>query len=564
MIKKSIILFVFVCFSLNAKVTIIHNVNGYSINQHELTLFNAIAFEYESILKIGNKEALIEFYPDNNLIDGKGNTMLPGIHDSRVNILQAAKNSDQVDLRGAKSLKNTLELIKKYHESHPNKRWIIGYGWDQNKWSNNELPTRWDLDRLKTQKPIWLLNEDKTIGWASTRAMQQAKVFKNKQLQSNQVTWDKKGKPKGIFFGTAINIIQRQIHKNKSFHLVHSSNNILNRLPRYGITGINDNNISNQSFNTYKNLNKRRKIPLRVNASITSAEKNFHRLLGDGPYHYKNQFLHIHSSSYYIDDEIKFHKALLFKPYHDDKSLTGLIRQSEDFLKQELIDRSNQGWQLNLNAFGDKATHIALGLLNNKEAKTKEIRHQINNATLIRKEDLTLLNQNNITVSIQPNQAIAEFGKLVNLVGKQRSHQAHIWQSMIKNGANLISGSNYPQSNINPFYGIHAAVTRQYRNNQPTNGWNTDEKLTVKQALASYTTNPAYANRQELSLGSLETGKLADFILIDQNIFTINPQDIWKTKVLQTWIAGNKVYDLIEDNQKKKEKEEIFKASLEK
>ncbi|VAW35943.1 Exoenzymes regulatory protein AepA precursor [hydrothermal vent metagenome] len=563
MIKVKILLTIYILafsFLSAAKVTIIHNIKGYTINQHKLVEFSTIAFEHGRILQIGTKDELSKLYTDAKLIDGQGRSLLPGLHDSHTDIMQAAEMSTQLDLRNTKSLDETLVKIQNYINAHPDKNWIEGYGWNHKIWANKQLPNNKDLDELETDKPIWLLSNDKQTGWANTKTMKITKAFKyKKQPRFGKILFDGNGKHTGIYISHGINIIQPHISRTSIPQEYRLFIKILKQLSSQGITSLDDSEIDNRTYNIYTGLARGGKLPIRVNAIISTAEKALDSLLAKGSYHEENQFLHIHTIKYYVDGNLDFHGAAMFEPYIDNKKSTGQIKQPIHFLKQDIPLHTANGWQVAIAAVGDRANNIALEVLLNENVKTTELRHRIEHATIISLTDFKRFKQSSLIVSIQPNFAIAELTILKKAIDRQRLKGAYAWQTLIKQGAILISGSNFPIVSANPFYGMHAAVTRKDRN-ASSRPWIPIERLTVKQALESYSINPAYANRQEDSLGSLEAGKWADFILIDQDIFTIKPDNIWQTKVLQTWVAGKKIYD----RKEVQAQETIFKNTLEK
>jgi len=537
-----LILFVFSSAS-HSKVTVIYNANGYTLNQYELTQFESLAFEDGRVLQIGSNSKIKELYADVKLVDAQGLTVLPGLHDSNTNIMQAIQQTKKVDLRGITSLKEVQEKIQDYIDKNPNNKWIEGFGWDNTLWENKKLPSKKDLDALNTNQHIWLTNTTGRIGWANSSAIKITRAFKYKRNpKMGKIEFDENQEHRGIYHDNALNLIQPHVTRMPIIDRYYTLVDILKDLSSLGITTLDDSGIDQKTANLYKSLAAKSKLSLRINAIISSADKDLDEFLEKGSFHYENQLLHIHAIKYFIDNSIESYGAAVIQPYKDNKKTSkGTIRQPLDFLDQEITKRAASGWQANLLANGDMASHIAFTVLSNKKSTTAELRHRIEEATLISSKDFNQGKLNGQIISIQPNFALAKIPLLNKRINKKSLKNTFAWQSLIKNGARLIAGSHYPQSTANPFYGIHALVTQQNRESKHT--WKAKEKLTVEQALAAYTINPAFANHQENSLGSLERGKWADFIIIDQDIFKIKAQDIWKTKVLQTWLAGKKIYE---------------------
>ncbi|MCF6288580.1 MAG: amidohydrolase family protein [Proteobacteria bacterium] len=540
------------------KVTIIHNVSGNTINQSQLVKFTAIAFADGKVLQIGSNAAVMAQYPHAKIIDGQGQAMLPGFNDASVDLLYSAKLMLRLDLRETKSKQQVLAKVKKFSEDNPDNIWVIGYGWDHKKWQEPELPHHQDLDDLKQVKFIWLLNDD-GIGWANKELLRIAKVDKiDKQLYGKNIIFDKQGNFSGIFLNTALTEIQSHVPRLTKTEYTHANKSTLNTLAKYGITSINVPNAENKTIQWLKKMASLDRLSSRINATITSADKGLDFMLEQGSYHNEKQFLHIHSVQYYIDGSFENKQAYLKKPYINSQN-TGINLQPESFINAQMQQLTQSSWQVNLQAFGDKANKIALDLITNKNLQASNVRHQVENATLIAADDITTYKDSNAIISILPNKAIKDMTYLQTILGKARTNTSNQWKTLANYGVKLISGSSYPNNNPNPFYAIHALVTRKTPTEHTTT-WHKSQQLSVSQALATYTINAAFANRQENSLGSLEKDKWADFILLDQDIFQINNNDIWKTKVQQTWVAGKQIFSLSATT----EQEKTFTSSLEK
>lgn len=285
-------------------------------------------------------------------------------------------------------------------------------------------------------------------------------------------------------------------------------------------------------------------LPVRIYAMISATDPDLKTLLANGPIRDKEDFLSIRSVKAYGDGALGSRGAALLSPYSDAPHQHGLLLTQPQDMAPLFTTVIGAGFQLNYHAIGDKANHVAL---NEYEATFEKIggnalRHRIEHAQVIAPEDLARFAELDVLPSMQPTHATSDKNMAEDRIGKDRMKGAYAWQTLLESGIPLPLGSDFPVELANPFYGLHAAVTRQDRNNQPVKGWYAHEALTLDQAFRGFTLDAAYAGHMEDTLGTLTPGKWADFILVDQDIFNIDEKDIWKTQVQATYIAGKNVY----------------------
>jgi predicted amidohydrolase YtcJ len=533
----------FITFSLAsiANVDIIFNINGDTINNGEHISFKAMAFAKGRVLALDTKTNLLDKYPDAHLIDGKNKYILPGLHDAHGHVMGLARLKNEINLMSVTSVAESLQIIQKFIDEHPQSNWILGRGWNQVLWEGKQFPSYKDLDTLKTDKPIWLRRVDGHAGWANSKAMEIARTSSHlKDMPGGEILLNQQGVQSGIFIDNAMNLIESHINREGVSNNEKLVSEALNYLASLGITAVDDAGIDWPTYDAYKSLTAKNKLPIRINAMLASNSQVIDKMLADGTY--KDDFLQIQTIKYILDGALGSRGAAMLAPYNDRRDSSGKLVQSQAFIENLIYNNVKGGWQAAIHAIGDKANRIALKVLSDEKAHSQQLRHRIEHAQIVAFNDLNKFKQFHIIASMQPTHATSDMNMAEDRVGRERLRGAYAWQTMLKKGINMASGSDFPVELANPFYGLHAAVTRQDRNNQPMQGWIAIEKMTVDQALASFTIGAAYANHQEQKLGSLEVGKWADFIVVDQNIFKIAAKDIWRTQVLQTWVAGKNIY----------------------
>ncbi len=543
------ILTVFVVFtSLNFYAsTLVKNIKGYTVTQDGLLQFDGLHFNDDGkVIQTLNLQAIIKLQQTNSnltIVDGKGKYMLPGIIDAHGHILTHAESLNSVDLVGSNSLSEAINRVKEFAEQNPEQQWITGRGWNQVFWEGKQFPKSESLDALASGKPIALDRIDGHAMWVNSQTLKLVGI--NKQSldpDGGEIIRDSEGNPTGILIDNAMDIVDDAMPKVTAEYEAAIILETLAQLNAEGITSTHDAGISSQTVDAFRLLAERDELTVRVYAMLDVTEPGYAAALTKGPeYSLYDDKLSVRSIKISLDGALGSRGAALDEPYSDRPESKGLLLHSKEETEALTIEAMKQGFQVNSHAIGDRGNRILLDIFS-KYPQYQHLRHRIEHAQIVHVEDIPRFKKLNVIPSMQPTHATSDKNMAKDRLGEKRLEGSYAWRKFLNNGSPIASGSDYPVEPSNPFYGLHAAVTRQDRDNQPKGGWRKQDRMTREEALRSFTLDAAYSAHQEKILGSLEAGKWADFILVDQDYFEMEASDIWTIKVLETWLGGQKVY----------------------
>ena len=526
-----------------ADTLLIKNVNGYTLDESgELVTFKALAVDDGKISGL-NPDTTVQY---DRTVDGSGKTLLPGMIDAHGHLLGLGSNLLEVDLRDTDSVQQAVSKVAEYALANSAGEWITGRGWNQELWSDRAYPRASDLDSKIDDRPVWLTRVDGHAGWANSRALKIAGIDKNTQSpKGGQIVKDAQGNPTGVLIDNAMGLLEKHIPATGSKQLSAQLDAAGEHLLANGVTAMHDAGIPHSVYDFYLRRAVESTLPVRIYAMISATDSQLTTMLDNGPIRDAADYLFINSVKAYGDGALGSRGAALLKPYSDAPHQKGLmVTQPEDFpdLFNQVI---TAGFQLNFHAIGDRANRLALDQFEATfdEHGGQSLRNRIEHAQVVAPSDLARFSSLQILPSMQPTHATSDKNMAEDRIGKARMEGAYAWQTLLKSGIAVPLGSDFPVELANPFYGIHAAVTRQDRDNNPVKGWYAHEALSIKQAFKGFTLDAAYAAHMEDSLGTLTPGKWADFIIVDQDIFSVEPEALWKTSVEQTWVAGEKVFE---------------------
>lgn len=537
--------------SLMAQTTLITNINGYTMlngdgpgTARERMTFSAIQFTGDTIDRVYQQGDELPDGDDITVIDGEGKVLLPGLIDAHGHILNYGLSLLRVDMTGTRSEQEAVERVIAFQQANPGLQWIQGRGWNQVLWDSNEFPSAEVLEQAQSDTPMWFSRIDGHAGWANRAAMELAGVdASTPDPDGGMIMRDSEGRPTGTFVNNAMRYITQHIPAPSLDDQKLALRRAMMALAEEGLTSVHDAGISSTTLQAYKELLEEGPLPIRVYAMLAGGDVQLADRLAEGHFVSDDHTLSVRSVKISADGALGSRGAYLNEEYTDMPGHRGLLQLTPERLTQ-LMDMSMQaGFQVNVHAIGDGANML---VMDNYEAliqttDTRAQRHRIEHAQVLRYEDILRFSELNVIPSMQAMHATSDKNMAQDRLGEIRIHGAYAWRKLMEAGAIIANGSDFPVEPANPFFGLHASVTRQDQQNEPPGGWFPEERMTLDEALTSFTLDAAYAAHQEEILGSLEPGRLADFILVEQDIFAIDPTQLWQVEVLETWVGGRQI-----------------------
>ncbi|HEY0064278.1 MAG TPA: amidohydrolase [Telluria sp.] len=528
--------------------TVIDNANGYTLDsKNQLLRFSSIAFDDKGrIIAVGNSEFTAARAKKARHIDVQGKTVIPGLIDAHGHVFGLGEQLTRLDLTGSASLADAVAAAANYAKANPNQAWLRGRGWNQEIWKLGRFPTAAELDAAVADRPMWLDRVDGHAGWANSRALKLAGITNSTpDPVGGKIIRDANGVATGVLVDAAQELIEKVLPKQTEAEARVTLDRSLATLASVGLTSVHDAGINAAQDAIYRDYADHNKLTTRVYAMIGDAGADFDLLSRDGPLKsYAADMYALRAVKLYADGALGSRGAALIAPYSDEPKSHGLLfRQNADIYAM-MEKAMKRGYQVNVHAIGDAGNRQILDGYQILLEKTgsRDLRHRMEHAQVVSQEDIVRFKTLDIVPSMQPTHATSDMNMAEQRVGPQRIKGAYAWRTFLKQGSRIACGSDFPVESPNPFFGIHAAVTRQDAAGAPAAGWYANEAMTLTEALRCFTLDAAWAAHQEKSLGTLEKGKWADFVILDRDMFTIPVTELHKVGVLETWVAGRPVF----------------------
>jgi predicted amidohydrolase YtcJ len=508
----------------------------------------ALAVEGGKILQVGSTSEIKKLAgAKTQIIDLRGDLVLPGFIDSHTHFLDGGFSLLRINLREAGSKEEFIERIQNKAKELEEGVWILDGNWDHQQFTPPELPRKEWIDEVTPYNPVCVNRYDGHMALVNSLALKIAGLTRETPSpQGGEILKDAKtGEPTGILRDAAMELVQSHVPEPSIQQKLEAAEIALKHAAEVGLTSLHD-MASVSDFEVYQELLRLNKLTARLYVYIPITEvETYARLKLKTPF--GSEFLKIGGLKGFVDGSLGSSTALFFEPYTDDPKKYGLLHSHmypEGIMEKRLMLADQSGFQVAIHAIGDKANHIILDIFEEVAAQhgERDRRWRIEHAQHLLPEDMERLGKLNIIASVQPFHAIDDGRWAEKKIGEKRCQYTYAFQSLLEKGVLLACGSDWYVAPLDPLTGIYAAVTRQTTDGKSPQGWIPKEKITLEEAIKGYTLNGAYAEFSEKIKGSVERGKVADLVVLNQNIFKIPPEEIIKTKVRMTIIDGKIVY----------------------
>ncbi len=525
------------------------------INATVRTLDKAIP-KAEAVAIYGNKIAAVGSTKEiralagkkTRVIDAKGKLVLPGFNDSHVHFLDGGYSLSNVDLRDAKSPEEFARRIGEFAKKIPKGQWILGGDWDHEKWPGTPLPTKEMIDAVTPENPVFINRTDGHMSLANSLAIKLAKLPQGiKDPDGGTVVRDSKsGEPTGIFKDAAMSFIGKVIPDKSTEQNRVAARAATEHAASLGVTSVQDMSAGND-VGLYQTMLEHGELKNRIYAmrsvlSWETLEKTGVRA------NFGNDMLRIGGLKGFADGSLGSTTALFFEPYNDEPDTSGLLGDQmvpEGIMLKRVLGADKAGLQVMIHAIGEKANMLVLDIYRDAAAQNgaRDRRFRIEHAQHFRPEEIARMASQKVIASMQPFHAIDDGRWCDRRIGQERSKGTYAFRSLLDAGAPLAFGTDWNVAPLNPMISIYAAVTRRTLDGKNPDGWVPEQKITVEEAVRAYTLGSAYAEFAEKVKGTVTSGKLADIIMLDANIFEIDPVRIQDAKVVLTIVDGRIVYE---------------------
>ena len=533
--------------------TILINAKIYTVNPQK-PWAEALAIQGDKIVAVGTtREISAQRKPNTKVIDAKGHLVLPGFTDCHIHFMSGSMSLLGVNVDEAKTVAQIQKMVKDFAAAHPENRWILGRGWQYPVFGASALPDKKFLDEVVPDRPVYLEGFDGHTYWANSKALQAAGITRETPDPPNgKIVRDPKtGEATGALKEAASELVDRAVPKPTREARLQALRQGIHEANKVGLVRVHSAGQDFEWLNLYDDLRKQGQLTLRFYIAyfldppeltpatvetIEQARRTYH-----------DDWIAGGAVKMMLDGVVESHTAAMLTPYSDDPSLSGKLFWDPAKYKQAVAELDKRGFQLFTHAIGDRAVRLALDAYGEANAANghKDARDRIEHIETIAAEDIPRFGKLGVIASMQPLHSYPNEDTLdvwARNAGPDRASRGWVWHSIAAHGGRLAFGSDWPVVTLNPWDGVQNALTRQTTEGKPVGGWLPNERVTLPQTIKAYTLDAAFAGHRDKLEGSIEPGKLADVILLSQNLFEVDPHKTRETQVLITVVGGKVVY----------------------
>jgi len=514
----------------------------------------AVAIRQGIIVAVGSDEELARFRaPRTKIIDAAGHLVLPGFTDSHIHFLDGSLSLGRVNLEGAKDPADIQARLREYAAKHSGTDWILGRGWNYAMFGQEALPHKKYLDEIFPSRPMLLEGYDGHTYWANSEALALAGITNTTTDPANGVIVRdaKTGEATGALKESAAELVARVIPKPSRAEKLAALRAGMKWANQNGLTRVHSAGQDFPDLDLFDELHRHGDMTVRFYISYFLDPPELRKIdldaIEDARAKYHDDWIDTNVVKMMVDGVVESHTAAMLAPYSDDPSLKGRLFWAPEKYKSAVAELDKRGFQLFTHAIGDYAVRTALDAYESSEKMnhTTDRRPRIEHIETIDSADVARFAKLGVIASMQPLHSYPDANTLdvwARNVGPERASRAWVWKSIYDSGGRLAFGSDWPVVTLNPWQGLQTAVTRRTEEGKPDEGFVPAQRLSVAQVVEAYTLGAAFAGRREKTEGSLESGKVADLIMLSQNIFETDPRKLSQTTVLLTIVGGRVVY----------------------
>lgn len=517
---------------------IVENARIYTVDKSRPQT-NALAVRGGRIVAVGT-EALKMAGPSTKRIDLKGATVAPGLIDSHAHMAGLGALLESRDLRHVATVEAVAAIVKEEAVKRGTDEWVTLRNWDQTNWGGR-FPSAKDLDAASLGRPVYLSRVDGHAAWVNPRALALAGITKTTaDPPGGKIIRDAEGNATGVLVDRAMGLVGSKIPRAGYAQIKRQLELAAKECARLGLTGVHDAGVGADVLRAYRELIAEGKLPVRIYAMIGGDGALWREYLAKGPE--VGEFLTVRAIKLMGDGALGSRGAALWQPYTDDKQNTGLLVTPREVIERVAREAVAKGFQVATHAIGDRANRNVLDAYAAALGGRNDKRFRIEHAQIVSLPDFKMFADYSVVAAVQATHATSDMRWAEARLGPDRIAGAYAWRRFKSLGVPVANGSDFPVEEADPLLGFYASFTRQDVKGAPPGGWTPDQKLTRAEALESFTLTAAYAAFEEKEKGSIEVGKLADFVVFDRDIMEVSPADVLKAKVRMTVLGGKVVF----------------------